>query len=48
MKMKKTSRFINGLKYEIQVEINMMYVSTVEDSYQATLKYEEKLARKQS
>jgi hypothetical protein len=36
------------LRYEIQEEISMMSVSTVEDAYQASLKAEEKLARKQS
>jgi hypothetical protein len=44
----KTTRYINGLRYEIQEEINMMFVSKVEDAYQSTFKAEEKLARKQS
>jgi hypothetical protein len=44
----KTARYTNGLRYEIQEEINMMYISKVEDAYQEALKYEEKLARKQS
>jgi hypothetical protein len=44
----KVSRYINGLRYEIQDEINMMSVRTVEDAYQISLKAEEKLARKQS
>jgi hypothetical protein len=44
----KVSRYINGLRYEIQDEINMMSVRTVEDAYQFALKAEEKLARKQS
>jgi hypothetical protein len=43
----KTTRYINGLRYEIQEEIIMMSVSKFEDSYQAALKDEEKLARKQ-
>jgi hypothetical protein len=43
----KTTRYINGLRYEIQEEINMIYVSKVEDAYQATLKAEEKLAWRQ-
>jgi hypothetical protein len=29
----KVSRYINGLRYEIQDELNMMYVRTVEDAY---------------
>ena len=44
----KVARYINGLKYEIQDEINMMLVRTVEDAYQFALKADEKLARKQS
>jgi hypothetical protein len=42
------SRYINGLRYEIQDEINMMSVRIVEDAYHIALKAEEKLARKQS
>jgi hypothetical protein len=41
------ARYINGLRYEIQDELNMMSVKTVDDAYQFTLKAEEKLARKQ-
>jgi hypothetical protein len=44
----KVSRYINGLRYEIQDEINMMSIRTVEDAYQFALKAEEKLARKQN
>jgi uncharacterized protein YjbK len=33
----KVSRYINGLRYEIQDEINMMTVRTVEDAYQIVL-----------
>jgi hypothetical protein len=44
----KFSRYINGLRYEIQDELCMMSVRTVEDAYQFSLKVEEKLARKQS
>ena len=29
----KVARYINGLRYEIQDELNMMSVRTVEDSY---------------
>jgi hypothetical protein len=43
----KTTRYINGLRYDIQEEIIMMSVSKVEDAYQEALKDEEKLARKQ-
>jgi hypothetical protein len=36
----KIVKYINGLRYDIQEEINMMYVSKVEYSYQEALKYE--------
>jgi hypothetical protein len=42
----KVSRYINGLRYEIWDEINMMSVRIVEDAYQFALKAEEKMARK--
>jgi hypothetical protein len=44
----KFSRYINDLRYDIQDEISMATVRTVEDAYQMVLKEEEKLARKQS
>jgi uncharacterized protein YjbK len=44
----KVSRYINCLRYEIQDEINIMLVRTVDDAYQFSLKAKEKLARKQS
>jgi hypothetical protein len=42
----KVARYINGLRYEIQDEIILLSLKTVEDAYQATLKAEMKLARK--
>jgi hypothetical protein len=44
----KTTRYINGLRYEIQEDINMMHLGIIEDAYQVELKYKEKLARKQN
>jgi hypothetical protein len=44
----KIARYINGLRYEIQEEINMIFVNKFEYSYQETLKAEEKFVRKQS
>jgi hypothetical protein len=44
----KVSRYINGLRYDIQDEISMATVRMVEDAYQMALKAEEKLARKKS
>jgi hypothetical protein len=42
----KVSRYINGLRYEIQDEISMITMRTVEYDYQVSLKEEEKLTRK--
>ena len=44
----KVSIYINGLRYNIQDEINMATVRTVEDVYQIALKEEENLTRKHS
>jgi hypothetical protein len=44
----KVVRYMNGLRYEIQDEISMETIRTVEDAYQLALKAEEKLSRKQS
>jgi hypothetical protein len=46
--VEKVARYINGLRYDIQDEIIIFFLKTVEDAYQASLKAEEKLARKQS
>jgi hypothetical protein len=43
----KFSRYMNGLRCEIQDELSMISVRKVDDSYQFSLKVEEKLARKQ-
>jgi hypothetical protein len=44
----KVARYINGLRYEIQDELSMATIRTVEDAYQMALKAEEKLSCKQS
>jgi hypothetical protein len=44
----KVARYINGLRYEIQDEISMETIRTMEDAYKLALKAEEKLSRKQS
>jgi hypothetical protein len=44
----KVARYMNGLRYEIQDEMSMETIRTVEDAYQMALKAEEKLSRKQS
>lgn len=46
--LEKVARYINGLRYEIQDEISLLSLKTVEDAYQAALKAEEKLLRKQN
>jgi hypothetical protein len=42
----KVSRYMNGLRYDIQDELSMVTIRTVEDAYQMALKAEEKLSRK--
>jgi hypothetical protein len=44
----KVARYMNGLIYDIQDEMSMMIIRTIEDAYQMALKAEEKLSRKQS
>jgi uncharacterized protein YjbK len=41
----KVARYMNGLRYEIQDEMSMLTIRTVEDAYQMALKEEEKLTR---
>jgi hypothetical protein len=43
----KVVRYMNGLRYDIQDEMSMVTIRTVEDAYQMALKTEEKLSRKQ-
>ena len=42
----KVSRYMNGLRYDIQDEMSMTTIRIVEDAYQMVLKDEEKLSRK--
>jgi hypothetical protein len=44
----KVARYLNGLRYEIQDELNLATIRTVEDAYQLALKAEEKMSCKQS
>jgi hypothetical protein len=44
----KVAKYINVLRYEIQDELSMMSMRTVEDAYNFALKAEEKLVRKQN
>jgi hypothetical protein len=43
----KVERYLNGLRYEIQDELSMVTIITIEDAYQMALKAEEKLSHKQ-
>jgi hypothetical protein len=43
----KVARYMNGLGYDIQYEMSMISLWTVEDDYQMALKAEEKLSQKQ-
>jgi hypothetical protein len=43
----KVARYLNGLRYDIQDELSMVTIRTVEDAYQMALKAEEKLSHKQ-
>jgi hypothetical protein len=43
----KVARYLNGLRYDIQDELSMVTIRTVEDAYQMALKAEEKLGHKQ-
>ena len=45
---KKVARYINGLRMEIQDEMSMLSLNTVDESYETTLKAKEKLLRKKS
>jgi hypothetical protein len=40
----KVSRYMNGMRYDIQDEMSMMTIQMVEDDYQMALKAEEKLS----
>ena len=44
----KTSRYINGLRMDIQEEMSMLSPSVMEEAYQYALKAEEKIRRQQA
>jgi len=46
--VEKVAIYINGLRYDIQDEINLLSLKTIEDAYHAALKVEEKMLRKQN
>jgi hypothetical protein len=42
----KFARYMNGMRYDIQDEMSMVTIRTVEDAYHMALKVEEKLSQK--
>ena len=44
--LERVARYINGLRYDIQDELSLLNLKTVEDAYQVASKVEEKLLRK--
>ena len=42
----KVARYINGLRFNIQDEVGMLKISSIEDAYQYALSAKEKLKRK--
>lgn len=42
----KVTRYINGLRFNIQDEIGLLNISSVEDTYQNSLREKEKLKRR--
>ena len=44
----KDARYFNGLRMDIQEEINMISPRTMEEAYECALRVEEKIARRQS
>ena len=46
--VEKVAKYINGLRYDIQDEISLLSLKTIECAYQAAFKVEEKMLRKQN
>ena len=44
----KVARYVNSLRFDIQDELSLLSLTSVEEAYQVALKDEEKLMRKQS
>ena len=44
----KVARYVNSLRFDIQDELSLLSLISVEEEYQVDLKAEEKLMRKQS
>ena len=46
--LERVDRYINGLRYDIQDELSLLNLKTIEYAYQVSLKIEEKLRRKKN
>ena len=46
--LERVARYINGWRYDIQDDLSLLNLKTVEDAYQVASKVEEKLLRKQN
>ena len=46
--LERVSRYVNGIIFDIQDELGLLSLRSVEEAYQVSLKAEEKLMRKQS
>ena len=46
--IERVTRYINGLRFDVQDEISLVNLNTVEDAYQETSRVGEKLLRKQN
>ena len=45
---KRVARYINGLRFDIQDELSLLPLKSIEEAYQIAMKDEEKLMRKKS
>ena len=46
--LERVDRYINGLRYDIQDELSLLNLKTVEDAYHVSLKVEKKLIREKN
>ena len=46
--LERVARYTNGIIYDIQDELSLLNLKTIEDAYQVASKVEEKLLRKQN
>ena len=44
--LERVARYINGLRFDIQDELSLLSLKSVEEAYQISMKVEEKLMRK--